>query len=160
MSRADDPAIAASLSEPPETPLRIGIIGVGGISQVHRDGYLGAGAEVVALSDPNTLQLEARSRAWGVTRTYSDFRAMLADGDLDAVSICAPTSVHAPATIAAATAGVHVLCEKPLALDLDQGPHHDRGLPQRRRGADDQPSAPLARGGRAGQADARARRAR
>lgn len=121
MSRGDDPAVAASLSELPETPLRIGIIGVGGISQVHRDGYLSAGAEVVALSDPNTLQLEARSRAWGVTRTYSDFRAMLADGDLDAVSICAPTSVHAPATIAAAAAGVHVLCEKPLALDLDQG---------------------------------------
>lgn len=111
----------ASLAHPPDAPLRIGIIGAGGISQTHRDGYLSAGAEVVAVADPNADQLAARARAWGVERRYSDYRAMLADGDLDAVSICAPTAVHAPATIAAAAAGVHVLCEKPLALDLDQG---------------------------------------
>ena len=126
MSAGDDAAgdaatVAAGLAAPPDAPLRIGIIGVGGISQIHRDGYLTAGAEVVALADPNAAQLAARSRAWGVERTYSDYRAMLADGNLDAVSICAPTSVHAPATVAAAAAGVHVLCEKPLALDLDQG---------------------------------------
>ncbi len=105
----------------PPAALRIGIIGVGGISQAHRNGYVLAGADVVALADPQPASLQARARAWGVERSYSDYRAMFEDGDVDAVSICAPTAVHAPATMAAAAAGVHVLCEKPLALDLDQG---------------------------------------
>jgi predicted dehydrogenase len=102
-------------------PLRIGIIGVGGISHAHRNGYLADGSEVVAIADSNAAGLASRAHAWGIERTYDDFRVMLADGGVDAVSICAPTSVHAPATLAAAAAGVHVLCEKPIALDLDQG---------------------------------------
>jgi predicted dehydrogenase len=76
---------------------------------------------VVALADPNEVALRARQRDWNVARGYLDFREMLADGDIDALSICAPTAVHAPATLAAAAHGVHVLCEKPLSLDLDQG---------------------------------------
>jgi len=113
-------AMLAAAGETPASPLRIGIIGVGGISAMHRDGYLAGGATIVALADPSSAALAERARAWGVERTYSDYRAMFADGDVDAVSICAPTAVHAPATLAAAAAGVHVLCEKPLALDLDQ----------------------------------------
>jgi predicted dehydrogenase len=99
-------------------PLRVGIIGVGGIAQAHRDGYVAAGAEVVALADVHAPSLTARAAAWGVDRTYHDYEALLADGAVDAVSICAPTFVHHPATLAAAAAGVHVLCEKPIALDL------------------------------------------
>ena len=102
-------------------PLRIGIVGVGAISQYHRDGYLAAGAEVVALSDPHELTLRAKQRQWDVDRAYVDFNEMFEAGDVDAISICAPTAVHAPATLAAAAAGVHVLCEKPLSLDLGQG---------------------------------------
>jgi len=115
-------ATAAALAyDTPAVPMRAAIIGVGGISQAHHAGYLAAGAEVVALVDPHPRGLAARAKAWGVERTYSDFRALFTDGDVDVVSICAPTAVHAPATLAAAAAGVHVLCEKPLALDLDQG---------------------------------------
>ncbi|MFO8150164.1 MAG: Gfo/Idh/MocA family oxidoreductase [Trueperaceae bacterium] len=101
-------------------PPRIGIIGVGGIAGLHREGYLAAGADVVALADVHAPTLAARAGAWGVTRTYPDYHDMLATEDLDAVSICAPTAVHHPATLAAAAAGVHVLCEKPIALDLEQ----------------------------------------
>jgi predicted dehydrogenase len=101
-------------------PLRIGLIGVGGIAQMHRDGYVAAGADVVALADVHAPTLAARATAWGVARTYADYHEMLRAGDLDAVSICAPTAVHHPATLAAAAAGVHVLCEKPIALDLGQ----------------------------------------
>ncbi len=115
-------AAALSAARTDDTaPLRVGIIGVGGISQAHRDGYRAAGADVVAIADPDSRNLEARARRWQVERSYSDFRAMFADGDVDVVSICAPTSVHAPATLAAAAAGVHVLCEKPISLDLEQG---------------------------------------
>jgi len=101
-------------------PPRIGIIGIGGIAGLHRDGYLAAGADVVTLADVHAPTLAARAGAWGVTRTYADYHDMLAAEDLDAVSICAPTAVHHPATLAAAAAGVHVLCEKPIALDLEQ----------------------------------------
>lgn len=101
-------------------PLRIGLIGVGGIAARHREGYLAGGADVVALADVHAPTLAARGGTWRVTRTHGDYREMLAAGDLDAVSICAPTAVHHPATLAAAAAGVHVLCEKPLALDLAQ----------------------------------------
>ncbi len=97
---------------------RVAIIGTGGISLAHHAGYQAAGAEVVALCDVNTEQLSTRALAWGVKRTYTDYQAMFADGGIDVVSIAAPTAVHHPATLAAAAAGVHVLVEKPMALDL------------------------------------------
>jgi predicted dehydrogenase len=101
-------------------PMRIGMIGVGGIAQMHRDGFVAAGADVIAIADLHAPTLTSRGAAWSVARTYADYREMLAAGDLDAVTICAPTAVHHPATLAAAAAGVHVLCEKPIALDLAQ----------------------------------------
>lgn len=98
--------------------LRAAIIGAGGISSNHHDGYLAAGVEVVAICDPVPEALATRARAWNVERTYHDFEAMFAAGGFDVVSIAAPTAVHHPATLAAAAAGVHVLVEKPMALDL------------------------------------------
>jgi len=74
--------------------------------------------EVVALCDVNVDQLAVRATNWGVKRTYTDYRAMFEEGGFDVVSIAAPTAVHHPATLAAAAAGVHVLVEKPMALDL------------------------------------------
>lgn len=74
--------------------------------------------EVVALCDVSVDQLAVRATSWGVKRTYTDYRAMFEEGGFDVVSIAAPTAVHHPATLAAAAAGVHVLVEKPMALDL------------------------------------------
>lgn len=101
-------------------PLRVGIIGVGGIATLHHEGYLAAGAEVVAIADPNDAALRSRASSWRVEQTFHDYRELLSAAAIDAVSICAPTVVHHPATLAAAAAGVHVLCEKPLALNLEQ----------------------------------------
>ncbi len=101
-------------------PLKIGIVGVGGVAQLHRRGYLAAGAELVALADPDAAALRSRALAWDVERSFESYLEMFEDGGLDAVSICTPTSVHAAPTLAAAAAGIHVLCEKPIALDLDQ----------------------------------------
>lgn len=98
--------------------LKAAIIGTGGISTNHFEGYRQAGVEVVALCDPAPEPLAARANAWGVSRSYPDFDAMFAAGGFDVVSIAAPTAVHHPATMAAAAAGVHVLVEKPMALDL------------------------------------------
>lgn len=101
-----------------ETQIRVAIIGTGNISQAHYDGFRAAGANVVALCDVDPIQLAARARSWGVERTYTDLEEMFASGGFEAVSIAAPTAAHHPATLAAAKAGVHVLVEKPIALDL------------------------------------------
>lgn len=101
------------------TGLKAAIIGAGGISANHHEGYQAAGVEVVALCDISTEALERRQRQWGVPRTYTDMEQLFADGGFDMVSVAAPTSVHHPAALAAAANGVHVLSEKPFALDLE-----------------------------------------
>jgi predicted dehydrogenase len=100
-------------------PVRVAVLGTGAISRQHREGWLAAGATIVALCDVDEASLERAGRDWGVERRYRDYRAMFADGGIDVVSIAAPTAVHHPATLAAAEKGIHVLVEKPIALSLD-----------------------------------------
>ena len=99
-------------------PLRVAVVGTGGISQAHVTGFRAAGAEIAAICDVSPELLAARAKLWGVERTYADYHTMLADDGFDIVAIAAPTAVHHPATVAAAAAGKHVLVEKPMALDL------------------------------------------
>ncbi len=99
---------------------RIGVIGTGGIAQNHVTGYQLAGAEVVGLCDVDPVTLDMRQSAWGISAGYTDYQQLLDNPDIDAVSICTPNSSHHPITIAAARAGKHVLCEKPVSMDLHQ----------------------------------------
>ncbi len=97
---------------------KVAILGTGGISGAHHLGFVEAGAEVVAICDVDERSLARRGSEWKVERRYTDYKAMLADGGFDVLSIAAPTFLHHPAAIAAAEAGKHVLVEKPMALDL------------------------------------------
>lgn len=99
-------------------PLRVGIIGAGRIARNHVEGYRAAGAEVVAIADTQAQTLVQRAREWGVEHAFADHRELLALPGLDAVSVCTPNAAHHAATLAAAAAGVHVLCEKPVSLSL------------------------------------------
>ncbi len=103
--------------------LNVGIIGAGGISRAHIHGYLqfGQECEVVALCDIDLATAQARADEFGLTeaRVYDDVAAMLAAEKLDLVSVTTPPSAHAPNTIAALQAGVHVLVEKPMAPSLE-----------------------------------------
>lgn len=99
---------------------RVGIVGSGAIAQTHVTGYLAAGAEVVALCDVSEETLARRQLEWGVPKGYQNYEDLLADEGVDAVSICTPNSSHYPVTVAAAKAGKHVLCEKPLSMDIAQ----------------------------------------
>ena len=103
---------------PIDRPVRIGIIGSGNIARNHVEGYLAAGADVIGLVDVDTAVLARRSLEWKVERTFTEVAELLALPGLDAVSVCTPNAAHAPATIAAADAGMHVLCEKPVSLSL------------------------------------------
>jgi predicted dehydrogenase len=101
-------------------PLRVGIIGCGGIAQTHIS-YLKKmpGVSIVCGADIKPKALEIMKTTHGVELLYDDFNVMLKEvGDaVDAISVCAPNGVHAPAAIAAANAGKHVLCEKPMAMN-------------------------------------------
>lgn len=100
---------------------RVAVVGSGDIARSHVIGYKAAGAEIVAICDISPDMLALRKRDWEVDDTYTDYRDLLASADFDALSICTPNSTHHPITMAAVAAGKHVLCEKPVSLDLAQG---------------------------------------
>jgi predicted dehydrogenase len=77
-------------------------------------------AEVVAVASPTPGNAEAFARRHGVPRHYADYRDLLGDPEVELVSVTAPNRLHAPVTIAAAAAGKHVVCEKPLCVTLEE----------------------------------------
>jgi len=99
--------------------IRVGIIGVGGVANgIHMPGYRNLDdVEMVAFCDIIRERAEKGARDFGTqdARVYEDYDEMLRNEQLDAVSVCTPNDVHAPATVAALKAGVNVLCEKPMA---------------------------------------------
>ena len=106
--------------------LRIGLIGAGGIVQkTHAIGYraLGADYQVTALADPSEFNQSLAGEQFGVQKEhrYADYRNMLSSIDLDVVVIATPHHLHAGQTIDAAEAGVSVICEKPMAVSIEDG---------------------------------------
>lgn len=99
--------------------IRIGIIGCGKIAQVrHIPEYAeNPDAELAAFFSPNRTRAEEQARKYG-GKVYDTAESLLADPDIDAVSICAANYAHAELTIKALEAGKHVLCEKPMATTL------------------------------------------
>src|SRR4051812_27523660 len=98
-------------------PKRIGISGGGVIANDHVEGLRKAGCEVIAVADPIEA---ARTRMADrhKLKTYASQAEMLKAEQLDAISVCAPNSFHAPLAIEALSAGKAVLCEKPPATSL------------------------------------------
>ncbi len=102
-------------------PLRAVVIGCGAIAPTHVNGYHDSGlARVVAVSDVRVLPLADALDRWPGIKAYRSYRQMLADVRPDLVSVCIWPDDHAEAVVAAAEAGARgILCEKPIALQLD-----------------------------------------
>ena len=101
--------------------VRIGVVGAGNIA-VH--GHLPAykkcrNCEPVAICDLNFERAKAAAEQFGIPEVYASVEEMLEKADIDAVDVCTWNSSHAPVLIAAANAGKHVMCEKPLAMSLE-----------------------------------------
>src|SRR5438067_12167732 len=95
---------------------RLGVAGVGNIAPLSLAGYLEhERCDVVALCDPRSEVAERRAREWNVPSVYTNLGDLLADPDVDAVEILSPTHLHKEHVIAAARAGKHVSCQKPMA---------------------------------------------
>ncbi|MEO1497709.1 MAG: Gfo/Idh/MocA family oxidoreductase [Planctomycetota bacterium] len=99
---------------------RIGIVGVGAIAGIHAKAIRDIdGAQMVAFCNGVEPRIgEFRDEYGG--EYYEDYQAMIAGAELDVVTICTPSGAHMEPTVAALEAGVSVLCEKPLEVDLER----------------------------------------
>ena len=99
--------------------MKVGIIGCGKIAQVrHIPEYCGNGhAEIAGYYDFNMERAKGLAGQFG-GKAYGSVEELLADGGIDAVSVCVSNHAHAEITIKALRAGKHVLCEKPMAVTL------------------------------------------
>jgi len=78
------------------------------------------GSELVAVCGSNRERTEAVARKYGVDLWFTDVEAMLDTPDIQAVYVASPVDLHKPHVLAAARRGMHVLCEKPLALNVQE----------------------------------------
>lgn len=96
--------------------IRVGVIGVGQIGQIHLDYYQAIpGAEVVAICDVNADHLQVVQETYHVPHAYTDYRELLARDDIVSVDVALHNNLHLPMSRAALQAGKHVYCEKPMA---------------------------------------------
>ncbi|MEK7442197.1 MAG: inositol 2-dehydrogenase [Chloroflexota bacterium] len=102
--------------------LRIGLIGAGrmGTTFAHHLAFTVTDAAFVAVADSNAETAGQVAARYGVKKHFSDYRALLDQKDIEAVVIASPTGTHAEVVKAAANAGKHIFCEKPLALTLKE----------------------------------------
>lgn len=103
-----------------QTPLRVGIAGLGRMGQRHAQAlaFQTRHCKLVAACSPVPTEQDYARQQLGVERVHADFDSFIADPDIDAVVLVTPTTLHADQTIAALKAGKHVFVEKPLALNV------------------------------------------
>jgi predicted dehydrogenase len=99
-------------------PLHVAIVGAGFIGAVHALSIRRAGARVVAVSASTLASTEAAVERLGADRGVAEAAALVTSPDVDVVHICTPNDLHGPLAAAALGAGKHVVCEKPLAVDV------------------------------------------
>lgn len=101
-------------------PLKVGIIGAGIMGELHARVYQNNPlTETVAVADLNIERAKEMASKFHLESVYRSYEEMLASNALDIVSICTPDFAHAAPAIAAASAGLHILIEKPLAVTVE-----------------------------------------
>ena len=102
--------------------IRIGVIGTGRMGKLHIE-HLAQNipeAELLALCSLDTAGMNILAKQFNVPQTTDDYTKLLTDPEIDAVLITSATNTHVEVSQAAAKAGKHIFCEKPIALDLKQ----------------------------------------
>ena len=108
-------------SSPIHPPLRLGLIGPRGFGAFCIGAYHDAmAARVIAFAGRDPAALAAAAAQYGVPSTYTDWREMLQNPDIEAVHIVTPPDRHADMAIAALNAGKAVLCEKPFTVNAKE----------------------------------------
>lgn len=100
--------------------IKLGLIGLGRMGRVHAHALAKSTTiEVVAVADPSAQSIEFAKNTFADVASYSDYRQSMLHSQLDAVLIASPTPMHPEMVEQALQQNLHVLCEKPLALDVD-----------------------------------------
>ncbi|MCA9077626.1 MAG: Gfo/Idh/MocA family oxidoreductase [Planctomycetaceae bacterium] len=111
-------------------PLNLGMIGYGFMGRAHTNGYKRVGdffpeleyrPVLKAACARNQENIQAFADQWGYESIETDWRALIARDDIDAVDICVPNNLHKEIAIACAEAGKMILCEKPIAMNTAEG---------------------------------------
>lgn len=101
--------------------VKVGIIGCG-VATFHTSGYAAEPrTKMVAIAGLDTDRCKDLAAKHGIAEVYSDYQDLLANADIDLVSVAVPNFLHAPVALAAIAAGKHVLMEKPLARNTAEG---------------------------------------
>src|SRR5437868_6955164 len=99
--------------------IRVGLVGSQFVSTIHLEALRSVpGAEVVAVASATEAHARGFAERHGIPRWFTDYRTMYEMPDLDLVVLGLPNDLHCEATVTAAQAGKHVVCEKPLCLNL------------------------------------------
>lgn len=100
--------------------MRLLILGTGGIANTHAQAFAEIpGVDVAGCADVDPARAEAFAAEHGIPQTWTSLTEALAEGDFDALANSTPDAVHYPTTMEALHAGLHVLCEKPLATNAE-----------------------------------------
>lgn len=110
-------------------PLNIGMIGYGFMGKAHTNAYATVGnffemehkPVLKAVCARNAEAVQKFADNWGYESIETDWRKLLERDDIDAVDICVPNNLHKEIAIAAAKAGKMILCEKPIAMNAEEG---------------------------------------
>ncbi|HAD07074.1 MAG TPA: oxidoreductase [Anaerolineaceae bacterium] len=100
--------------------VKVGMIGAGFVSDIHAHAFKQYvhNAEVVAVASPNRAGEFAKTH--GIPHAFNDYREMLKMKEIDVVTVAIPNYLHCQATLDAAAAGKHIICEKPLCKTLEE----------------------------------------
>lgn len=97
--------------------MKIAFAGTGYISKIHANAARNCGADLTAVVNHRSESMQAFAREFGIPRQYSSVETLLQDGNVDAMVVSTPNFLHMQQTIAALKSGVHVLVEKPMAMN-------------------------------------------
>ena len=103
--------------------VRVGLVGCGFVAELHMYAYqrvYGLDAQVTAVAARGDHVLDF-AKKHQIRTSHRDFRALLADKEIDVVDICTPPALHATMIVEAVQAGKHVICEKPFTGYFGRG---------------------------------------
>lgn len=101
--------------------VRVGLVGLGTIGRIHLERFTPAsGARVQAICDEDAARVQSHAAEFAVPQTFTNFEEFLDSAEIDAVTVAVPNFLHKPMALAALEKGLHVLCEKPMALNATE----------------------------------------
>lgn len=114
--------MAKKKKEKPKDKIRVGVIGVGAVAQIIHLPTLNRmpDVEIVAISDKDDNKMDVISGRYKIKQCFKDVDKLLQLDEIDAVHVCVPNNLHKEMTLAALSAGKHVLVEKPIGINHEE----------------------------------------